>query len=77
MREEQEGHVKKRYEMIREWMVRCAACVAALALIILFIVSPTGEESTVFGTVNQGRVKFEMEAGESLTWEWRRMESLV
>ena len=63
-------YMKEGYGMIREWMIRCAAGLVALALTIIFFVSPMGEENTVFGSVNDGRAKYELEAGGSLTWEW-------
>ena len=57
-------------KQMKEWMIRLPAGIAALTLTILFFVMPIGEENTVRGSVYDGRSKFELAAGEKLTWEW-------
>ena len=61
---------RKGYVPMKEWMVRCAAGAAALVLLVLFFALPTGEETAVYGSVNDGRGKYELKDGETAAWEW-------
>ena len=60
---------------MKEWMIRFAAGLAALVLVILFFVSPSGEEDIVSGSVNEGRSKYQLAAGETVTWTWTPEEA--
>ncbi|MBQ9211013.1 MAG: DUF2142 domain-containing protein [Clostridia bacterium] len=55
---------------MKEWMLRSAAGLAAMVLLILFFAVPTGEENYIYGSVYDGRAKYELAAGESVSWEW-------
>ena len=57
-------------DCMKEWMIRCAAGLAAAVLLIFFVFSPTGEENREFGFEHDGRGKYQLADGESLSWEW-------
>lgn len=55
---------------MKEWMIRCAAGLAAVVLLVLFFVLPMGEENREYGKIHDGRDKFTLEEGSTLTWKW-------